>query len=76
MLESNTTSLEKNQTLSDTPSNLRPQNAKESASTTLGSHYSVNRRNGKRTPFDVNKISIALTKAFLAVEGHQAASSI
>jgi len=35
----------------------------------------VIRRNGKLTNFDANKISIALTKAFLAVEGGQAAAS-
>jgi len=57
------------------PSNLRPANKKEKAAATLGSQYSVIRRNNKSTPFDINKISIALTKAFLAVEGSQAASS-
>lgn len=35
----------------------------------------VIRRNGTVTPFDVNKIAIAMTKAFLAVEGDTAASS-
>ncbi|WP_428309932.1 ribonucleoside-diphosphate reductase subunit alpha [Hydrocarboniphaga sp.] len=35
----------------------------------------VIRRNGKVTGFDSTKISIALTKAFLAVEGGQAAAS-
>ena len=35
----------------------------------------VIRRNGKLTSFDASKISIALTKAFLAVEGGQAAAS-
>ncbi|GAC1629758.1 MAG: ribonucleoside-diphosphate reductase subunit alpha [Nevskia sp.] len=35
----------------------------------------VIRRNGKLTNFDANKIQIALTKAFLAVEGGQAAAS-
>jgi ribonucleoside-diphosphate reductase alpha chain len=33
------------------------------------------RRNGKVTPFDVSKITVAMTKAFLAVEGHNAATS-
>ncbi len=37
--------------------------------------YLVIRRNGKRTPFDQNKIMLALTKAFLAVEGGLAADS-
>ncbi len=35
----------------------------------------VIRRNGKLTAFDANKIRIAITKAFLAVEGGQAAAS-
>ncbi len=35
----------------------------------------VIRRNGTVTPFDANKISVALTKAFLAVEGNTAAGS-
>src|SRR5579883_2799565 len=35
----------------------------------------VIRRNGTLTPFDGNKISIAMTKAFLAVEGDTAAGS-
>ncbi|WP_173932943.1 ribonucleoside-diphosphate reductase subunit alpha [Chelativorans sp. Marseille-P2723] len=35
----------------------------------------VARRNGSVTPFDPSKISIALTKAFLAVEGSTAAGS-
>jgi len=37
--------------------------------------YQVIRRNGAVTPFDASKISIALTKAFLAVEGNSAAAS-
>jgi ribonucleoside-diphosphate reductase alpha chain len=35
----------------------------------------VIRRNGTVTPFDVNKIAVAMTKAFLAVEGDTAAGS-
>ena len=35
----------------------------------------VIRRNGKVTPFDASKIELALTKAFLAVEGSSAAAS-
>jgi ribonucleoside-diphosphate reductase alpha chain len=42
---------------------------------TLGSTYNVVRRNGKLTSFDKNKIAVAMTKAFLAVEGGQAAAS-
>lgn len=37
--------------------------------------YSVIRRNGAVTPFDATKITVALTKAFLAVEGSSAAAS-
>ena len=37
--------------------------------------YQVIRRNGKLTGFDRSKISLAMTKAFLAVEGRQAAGS-
>jgi ribonucleoside-diphosphate reductase alpha chain len=35
----------------------------------------VIRRNGTVTPFDINKIAIAMTKAFLVVEGDAAATS-
>jgi hypothetical protein len=35
----------------------------------------VIRRNGKVTHFDPNKIKVAMTKAFLAVEGGNAAAS-
>ena len=41
----------------------------------LGNTYKVVRRNGKLTSFDKNKIAVAMTKAFLAVEGGQAAAS-
>jgi ribonucleoside-diphosphate reductase alpha chain len=37
--------------------------------------YKVIRRNGKVTPFNINKIIIALTKAFLDVEGGEASGS-
>jgi ribonucleoside-diphosphate reductase alpha chain len=37
--------------------------------------YRVIRRNGAVTPFDPSKITVALTKAFLAVEGSTAAGS-
>ncbi len=39
------------------------------------SPYRVIRRNGKVTHFDENKVTVAMTKAFLAVEGGQAAAS-
>ena len=37
--------------------------------------YRVVRRNGSITNFDLSKITVAMTKAFLAVEGSQAAAS-
>ncbi|MFC0220594.1 ribonucleoside-diphosphate reductase alpha chain [Pseudochelatococcus lubricantis] len=37
--------------------------------------FSVIRRNGSLSPFDASKIAVAVTKAFLAVEGNQAAAS-
>ena len=37
--------------------------------------YKVIRRNGKVTRFDATKITVAITKAFLAVEGKNAAAS-
>jgi len=41
----------------------------------LNKNYNVVRRNGKLTGFTKNKIAVAMTKAFLAVEGGQAAAS-
>jgi len=45
------------------------------ADKSFSSNYNVVRRNGKLTSFDKDKIAIAMTKAFLAVEGGQAAAS-
>ncbi len=42
---------------------------------TAPGEFRVIRRNGKVTAFDGNKITVALTKAFLAVEGGSAAAS-
>jgi len=47
----------------------------EGHNNSLITNYNVVRRNGKLTGFDKNKIAIAMTKAFLAVEGGQAAAS-
>ena len=51
--------------------------AAETTSTTTSAQdqFRVIRRNGKVTTFDGAKISIAMTKAFLAVEGGNAAAS-
>ncbi len=54
--------------LADVPSELELQS-------TASNHYRVIRRNGKVTRFNRDKITIAVTKAFLAVEGDAAASS-
>jgi ribonucleoside-diphosphate reductase alpha chain len=43
--------------------------------TSAESGYSVIRRNGKVTNFDSSKIAVAMTKAFLAVEGESAKNS-
>ena len=52
----------------DAPSELELQS-------TAPGQYRVIRRNGKVTSFDRDKIKIAVTKAFLAVEGGEAAAS-
>jgi len=45
------------------------------ASESASSQYQVIRRNGKVTDFDSSKIAIAITKAFLAIEGDSAQDS-
>ena len=55
-------------------SEAAPESTAELAAAAPGG-IKVIRRNGKLTAFDPAKISIALTKAFLAVEGGQAAAS-
>ncbi|MGN6766463.1 MAG: ribonucleotide reductase N-terminal alpha domain-containing protein, partial [Rhizobiaceae bacterium] len=47
----------------------------EPSSVPVETGYRVIRRNGAVTPFDPTKITVALTKAFLAVEGSTAAGS-
>ncbi len=51
------------------------QQMQDNESGDISSHYNVARRNGKLTIFDKEKIVVAMTKAFLAVEGGQAAAS-
>lgn len=60
-----------------THASLNPQTAQPSAeiAATAPGEYRVIRRNGKVTAFDAEKIKVALTKAFLAVEGGNAAAS-
>jgi len=49
--------------------------ANDSAPSASDSVYKVIRRNGSVTPFEVSKIEVALTKAFLEVEGGVVAAS-
>ncbi len=56
-------------------SQFRGGNGKSVPADTPKGNFQVIRRNGKRTGFDASKIQIALTKAFLAVEGGAAAAS-
>jgi ribonucleoside-diphosphate reductase alpha chain len=57
------------------PSSISESTAPKEIATTAPGQYRVIRRNGKVTAFDKNKIKIAVTKAFLAVEGGNAAAS-
>ncbi len=77
MLETTTTRAHRSQSIPSVQpsSNLRPVNESEKALTARCAQYSVIRRNGKRTTFDQTKISVALTKAFIAVEGGSAVAS-
>ncbi len=54
---------------------IEPGNGSATESPASANGYLVIRRNGKVTAFDDTKIKVALTKAFLAVEGGQAAAS-
>jgi ribonucleoside-diphosphate reductase alpha chain len=65
-----------NQTTTQNDAPLKPKTAEiDTEMSTPSPGYKVIRRNGKVTNFDDSKIKIALTKAFLAVEGGQAAAS-
>ena len=59
------------------PSQTQEQNQPSSLeiAATAPDQYRVIRRNGKVTSFDREKIKVAVTKAFLAVEGGNAAAS-
>jgi ribonucleoside-diphosphate reductase alpha chain len=56
------------------PANGSVEPSAEILATSPGQHQVI-RRNGKVTSFDASKIAIAITKAFLAVEGGSAAAS-
>jgi ribonucleoside-diphosphate reductase alpha chain len=60
--------------VSQTGIDLPVSSAIEIASTVPG-QVRIIRRNGKVTPYDASKIEVAMTKAFLAVEGPHAAAS-
>ncbi|RLJ21507.1 ribonucleoside-diphosphate reductase subunit alpha [bacterium endosymbiont of Escarpia laminata] len=69
------TEASQNDVASDTlPPTVQESLAPETASGNSGA-FQVIRRNGKVTHFDAGKISVAVTKAFLAVEGGSAAAS-
>lgn len=60
------------------PQNMPPNSVhidKTTSDTQTTSRYRVIRRNGQTTNFDLSKIKVAVTKAFLSVEGGQAAAS-
>lgn len=57
------------------PSELPPSHASFEAAATEPGQLRIIRRNGKVTAFDASKIKVAMTKAFLAVEGGGAAVS-
>lgn len=54
---------------------LKPSSTTDSVQATLLPMLQVIRRNGAAVTFNLDKISIAITKAFLAVEGNQSAAS-
>lgn len=54
---------------------VRDENSSVEINANLPGEYRVIRRNGKVTRFDDSKISVAVTKAFLGVEGSTAAAS-
>jgi ribonucleoside-diphosphate reductase alpha chain len=67
------------QVVTPTPSVAQHQNmsgtAPQSVVQQTWSHYSIIRRNGSVVPFEPGKIGIAMTKAFLAVNGGSGAAS-
>ncbi|MDN5938392.1 MAG: ribonucleoside-diphosphate reductase subunit alpha, partial [Salinisphaera sp.] len=66
------------QTQQEAPSRPQPpqsQAASAQIEATAPGRHKVIRRNGKVTPFDLSKIEVAMTKAFLDVEGRSGAAS-
>lgn len=54
---------------------IKPSSSTDSVQSTLLPMLQVIRRNGAAVTFNLDKIAIAITKAFLAVEGNQSAAS-
>jgi ribonucleoside-diphosphate reductase alpha chain len=73
-MQANTPDQEQPSVQSTTTSTITATDSTNIAATAPG-QFRVIRRNGKVTAFDGEKISIAMTKAFLAVEGGNAAAS-
>ena len=78
-MQTNTPNQDQNSSIS-TETNLNNPNISATDVTSIAAtapgQFRVIRRNGKVTAFDDEKISIAMTKAFLAVEGGNAAASL
>lgn len=74
-MQANTPNEDKNVGSSTHPVTATPPIDSTSIAVTAPGQFRVIRRNGKVTAFSSEKISIAMTKAFLAVEGGNAAAS-
>lgn len=74
-MQTNTPNEDKNVGSSTNPVTATPPIDSTSIAVTAPGQFRVIRRNGKVTAFSSEKISIAMTKAFLAVEGGNAAAS-
>ncbi len=76
-MQANTPNQDQSSSINNPETNVNSISATDSTSiaATAPGQFRVIRRNGKVTAFDKEKISIAMTKAFLAVEGGNAAAS-
>ena len=74
-MQTNTSGFTDTASLSTTATMQAPATDTAALAATAPGQYRIIRRNGKVTAFDPEKISIAMTKAFLAVEGGNAAAS-
>src|SRR5690606_9607819 len=62
-------------TTRETQANVQPVETRQDLSATAPGQLRVIKRNGTVVPYTDDKITVAITKAFLAVEGGQAAAS-